>query len=386
MSNDSKEQERELFAIWHGKGGGNNGNRNNNTENSQAYIGPPIILEIMKHLSSQERIQVMMLSRAFADVFRGFYRKDAQRTHAVRALLSFVLKHGVTVAFTLTKPGEVDLMMCFTTFHEYYDHLPRLAIYTQDQVTRFPCPSLLRSLNDFAKSKGFTYNSQLVENNYMYRGDLQEASWAWLLNFDVNSDRSDNDINLDDDAALAVIECLDMVRQSGYKETMAGTFDKEPGLESMSSPNPAKLVESDIGAAAERVFERLNFYRVKLQVNNTNSVSRTNTVANATVDADERYISILQGIVARAKLAQDSTGLLNSKTAQFLHETNMLNPVINAARNATLDDLKKSTGSQGAGLPRSPKIKYHGKAYTVRVGKRGGRYILVQGEKIYIHI
>lgn len=369
--NGKEEQERELYAIWTGTRGGGGSNVNSNSQKNantdQSYLGPPIILEVMKHLSSQERIQAMTVSRDFADVFRGFYRKNTQRTSAVQSLLSFVRKHKVTVAFTLTKPGEVDLMLCFTTFTDYYDRVPRLAIYTQDRRVEFPCPPLLITLNDLAKSKGFDYDSELVENRYIYRGNFSEASWAWMLNFHKD---------LDDDAALAVLECLDMLRQAGYKETKAGTYGKEPGRESLSSPE-ASPVNPEINAAAEKVFENLNFYRVKPQiVNNT-----TNTNA-AAVDADERSMSILQGIVARAKLAQDSTGLLNSKTAQFLHERDLLNPVINARRDMTLGELQAESASQtGTG---STKIKYRGKTYTVRVGKRGGRYILVQGEKIYV--
>lgn len=45
--------------------------------------------------------------------------------------------------------------------------------------------------------------------------------------------------------------------------------------------------------------------------------------------------------------------------------------------------VNASTTQQGQGA-HGTKVKHRGRAYTVRTGKRGGRYILVQGAKIYI--
>lgn len=106
-----------------------------------------------------------------------------------------------------------------------------------------------------------------------------------------------------------------------------------------------------------------------------------------------RVVQNVRDVRARAVLARDkrirdiaysSNGVLDRQQATSALQKGTLSKKIKSVRENTLNALNKVSESPPAIGGEKGKKKYNGREYVIRTGKRGGKYILVNKEKIYI--
>jgi hypothetical protein len=99
----------------------------------------------------------------------------------------------------------------------------------------------------------------------------------------------------------------------------------------------------------------------------------------------EPEVAPIRTIQQRKRNAKhNSSGILSTSEAQKYLEMKTLNEHILKLREETLQKIDKIE-REGATQGGAQKIAYKNRKYVVRQGSRGGKYILVKGEKHYIH-
>ena len=122
------------------------------------------------------------------------------------------------------------------------------------------------------------------------------------------------------------------------------------------------------------VFEKLSVYL--LQATN-NSKQNTN---NSIKHEENSQIVPSYNYIDRIRISQGPQGILKTSNAQKALEEGTLSDRIDNLRQVTLQKI--ATDKQTGGSKN--RVIYKGHSYVVRIGQRGGKYILVKSKKIYI--